>query len=350
MAWNEPGSGNKPREPWHGGGPSPDLDALLTRIRNWYQRRLGGGGGNGIALAALGLVIAWCLFDSWTVINANQAGVVLRFGRFTRTLPPGFNLKWPRPIESVTKVDATSVRTVSDQVSMLTNDQNIVRVHFNVQYNVSDPVEFLFSVRDPDDTLKQASESAVRSVIGASDMDTILSGQRAQLMTDAKKLLQQTIDSYKSGLFVTELNFQDVRPPQEVKDAFDDVIRAKEDRTTAQNEAKAYASKVVPEARGDVARIHNEAEGYKAERIAKAQGEAARFNLVDAEYRAAPEVTRKRLYLETLEKVVGETPKVIDLSAGRNILYLPVGPASSAPSEPAAAATAKEPATHGGSK
>jgi membrane protease subunit HflK len=241
-------------------------------------------------------------------------------------MTPGFNLKWPGPIETVGKVDATTVRTTSDQVAMLTNDQNIVQVHVNVQYQVSDPRWYLYSVREPDDTLKQAAESAVRSVIGASDMDTILSGQRAELMADAKRILQATVDQYSTGIFVTELNFQDVRPPHEVKDAFDDAIRAKEDRTTAENEAKAYASKVVPEARGDAARIRAEAEGYKAERTARAQGDAERFTLIADEYKLAPEVTRKRLYLETMQQVVGTTPKVIDLSAGKNLLYLPIAP------------------------
>src|SRR5690606_23430677 len=197
---------------------------------------------------------------------------------------------------------------------------------FNVQYQVRDPKLFLFGVREPDATLGQAAESAVRTVIGGSSMDTILSGQRTELMAEAKKLLQDTLDRYNTGLVLTELNFQNVRPPQEVKDAFDDANRALQDKQRLEEEAKAYASQVVPEARGDAATARAEAEGYKSERIARAEGDAQRFNLVESQFRLAPEVTRKRLYLETMEQVVGNTPKVIDFSNGKNILSLPLAP------------------------
>lgn len=343
MAWNEPGGG-KQRDPWRdngggGGGPSPDFDAIAKRVRDFFNRLFGGGGG-GIGIAVVGVLIAWLALDSVVRIPANEAGVVLRFGQFSRLMTPGINLKFPRPVESMIRVDVGGIRQTNDQVRMLTRDENIVLVDFNVQYQVTDPQRFVFGVRDPDATLGQAAESAVRTVIGSSDMDTILSGQRTELMAKAKQLLQATLEQYKTGLTLTELNFQNVRPPQEVKDAFDDANRALQDKQRLEEEAKAYASQVVPEARGDAASQRAEAEGYKSERIARAEGDAQRFNLVEAQYRAAPEVTRKRLYLETMQDVVGRTPKVIDFTSGKNILSLP---GASIPAGAAAAATVVAP-------
>jgi len=350
MAWNEPGGG-KQRDPWKdggggGGGSSPDFDALLKRFSAFFSRMFGGGGG-GFAVAAFGILIAWLIFDSWVAVKASHVGVVLRFGEFTRIMAPGFNLKWPRPIESVVDVDAKQVRATSDQVRMLTKDENIVLVDFNVQYTVSDPQHFLFSVREPDETIKQAAESAVREVIGASGLSSIMPDQlvqadvesktpvpnpSAELTIQAKKVLQATLDRYDTGLTVTQLNFQNVRPPQEVKEAFDDAISAREDRQRRSNEADAYAKRVIPEARGEAARILAESEGYKAERLAKAQGDAERFNLIASEYKAAPEVTRKRLYIETMQKVLSESSKVIDLTGGKNLLYLPLEANKASPS------------------
>ncbi len=360
MAWNEPGGG-KPRDPWQGGGNKsvPDLDALIKRTRDFFNRLIGGGGsggnggggrGNGIAIAVIGILVAWCVLDSWAVVDAQQQGVVLRFGKFARVMTPGFNMKWPRPIENVLKVDATKIRATTDQVRMLTKDENIVLVDFNVQYQVADAQRFLFSVRDPDSTVKQAAESAVREVIGASGLDSIMPDQlvevdpdstaepaanpSAALAIQAKRVLQDTLERYNTGLLVTELNFQNVRPPQEVKEAFDDAISAREDRQRASNVADAYANRVVPKARGEAAEIHAEAQGYKAERVARAQGDAERFSLIEAEYRAAPEVTRERLYIETLQQVVSETPNVIDLSGGKNLLYLPITSNAKSPPPP----------------
>ncbi len=314
MAWNEPGGG-KQRDPWRdndNGGPKNDVDAAVQRLKEMFGRLFGGGGGSrggssgeggfgGVALAAVGIAIAWVAFDSVQSIKANEAGVVLRFGQITRVMPSGLNFKWPRPIETVHVVDATSVRSASDSVRMLTRDENIVQVNFEVQYLVADPVKFLFSTRDPDATLKQAAESAVREVIGAGKLDAIMPDQRvepaegeaaaapaADLAAQARQVIQSTLDRYDAGLTVSTLNFQNVRPPQEVKEAFDDAISAREDRQRASNIADAYAKRVVPEARGEAARILAEAEGYKAERIAKAEGDAQRFGLIVAEYRAAP--------------------------------------------------------------
>jgi membrane protease subunit HflK len=372
MAWNEPGSG-KQRDPWKdsggGGGPSPDFDAVLKRINAFFARLFGGSGG-GPGVAVLAVLLVWAVWDSCAVIKANESGVVLRFGEYTRTMMPGFNLKWPRPVESVLKVDAKSVRPTSDQVRMLTKDENIILVDFNVQYTVADPKQFLFSVRDPDETVKQAAESAVREVIGASDLSSIMPDQQqaqaqadaardasaaagnaaptaakapdgtpavqpnpsAELAGMAQKVLQQTLNRYDTGLLVQQLNFQNVRPPQEVREAFDDAISAREDRQRRSNEADAYAKSVIPNARGDAARILAEAEGYKAERVATAEGDAQRFSLIASEYKAAPEVTRKRLYIETMQKVLADSNKVIDFSGGKNVLYLPLDAGRTAPS------------------
>jgi len=271
------------------------------------------------------ILLAWLILDSWSVINARDVGVVQRFGKKTRIMSPGFNLKWPRPIETVTKVKIKDVRLLADSVRMLTMDENIVSIDFNVQYQVSDAEKFLFRVKDVDsETVKQAAESAVRQVIGGSAMDTILSGQGAELVAETKKVLQATLDSYDAGVAVTEVNFQSVAPPHEVKDAFDDVTNARENKQQTENEAQAYANKVVPEARGEAARIKAQAEGYRAERIARAEGDADRFNQLVAQYKAAPEVTRRRLYLETMQQVLRDSVKVIDSSNGRSLINLPV--------------------------
>ncbi|MEO7936246.1 MAG: FtsH protease activity modulator HflK [Dokdonella sp.] len=376
MAWNEPGGG-KQRDPWRDnkdGGGKNDLDDAINRLKELFGRLFGGGGsgngssssrgsGAGPVMAICGLLIAWVLFDSWVQVNAGKESVVLRFGQYSRTLSPGFNLKWPRPIESASEVNVKDVRNISDTVRMLTRDENIVQVEFNVQYEVANSTQFLYSTREPDQTLKQAAESAVREVIGTSNLDAIMPDQRveplegekiavnpsAELAAQAKTVLQKTLEVYDAGLQVNDLNFQNVRPPQEVKDSFDDAISAREDRQRASNIADAYAKRVVPEARGEAARILAEAKGYQSERIAKAKGDAQRFDLIADEYHAAPEVTRKRLYIETTQQVITNTPKVIDFTNGKNLLQIPVPGASvtSLPAETAAAATSSEPAKGG---
>ncbi|MEY2114943.1 MULTISPECIES: FtsH protease activity modulator HflK [Rhodanobacter] len=329
MAWNEPGN-NGQRDPWNRnrqGGKSP-LDDLLNNAR----KRLGklGQGPGSLLTGVVVLLVVGLLFSSYTIIGARQAGVVLRFGEYSRTLPPGFHLKLPQPIESVTKVEATRIRSVTDKVAMLTKDENIITIDFTVQYQVDDSRKYLFSLNDPDGTIGAAAEAAVRSVIGSSDMDQILSAAGASLVTQAQETLQKTLDTYDSGLRVTEVSFQNVAPPNEVKDAFDDVNNAREDKQSIENAALAYSSKVVPVARGDAARIAAEAAGYKAERVARATGDAARFELLLKQYKTAPEVTRKRLWLETMEQVMAKNPKVIDGSSGRNIINLPASQGSPA--------------------
>jgi membrane protease subunit HflK len=371
MAWNEPGG--KRRDPWQGGGgggggDAPDLDAMLKRLRDGFGRVFGGGGGGaGVWILVVGVVGAWFLLDSWRTIDETQRGVVLRFGQFDRLMQPGLRFKWPSPIEQVLVVDATRVRSTSDQVRILTRDENIISVEFSVQYTVGDPRAFLFAVRDPDETIRAAAESAVRQVIGDKTMDQSF-GQLSELSTEARGVLQSLLDEYSrkvlggaenpaatSFFTVGEFNFQNVRPPPEVKEAFDDAISAREDKQRLENEARAYASKIVPEARGQAARIRAEAEGARDAQVAVAEGEAQRFSLLAAQYRQAPDVTRKRLMLETMQELLAGSPKVIVEGGGENVLYLPLdrlgqgggalpsaqpGTASpaSGPSRPAAAA------------
>ena len=323
MAWNEPGGGKK--DPWKDQeGQGADVEACLNRLKNSMGRVFGGGGGKeGRGGPNLWLIIGGLLAIWWVMIDERQRGVVLRFGKFERIMGPGPNFKLPRPLESVTKVDVTQLRSVSDQVRMLTADENIVQIEFNVQYLVSDPQAYLFGAREPESTLKQAAESAVRDVIGSALMDSVLTGERAALAADARNRLQVSLDNYKTGLSVSVFNMQNARPPSEVREAFDDAISAREDRERIESEAEAYASKVVPEARGEAARIRAEAEGYKASSIARAEGDARRFTLLADEYAKAPQVTRQRLYLETMQDVLSRNRKVY-AGDGGNVLYLPM--------------------------
>jgi membrane protease subunit HflK len=330
MAWNEPGGGN--RDPWKNRKDSGGIDGLLRRLRDAVGGLTGGGnggggvsplGGNTILLIVVLATMLWVALDSWNSVDAKNVGVVLRFGKFDRVMHPGFNLKWPAPIERVTIVETTS-RQTADDVRMLTRDENIVQVNFTVQYQVADAQKYLFSAANPEETVKQAAESAVRQVIGASDMDTILSSHGADMTAETKKLLQATIEGYGIGLTVNDINFQNLQPPHEVKEAFDDVNNASNNQKQSINDAQAYAAKNVPLARGEAARILAEAQGYKAQRIAAATGDAQRFGLIVTQYRAAPDVTRKRLYLETMQTVLGSTQKVVDQSNGKSIFYLPL--------------------------
>ncbi|MEO6800925.1 MAG: FtsH protease activity modulator HflK [Rhodanobacter sp.] len=322
MAWNEPGK-NGQNDPWSRKRPSgkSPLDDLLAKLKS-RGGKLGHGPGS-ILTGIVVLIVVGLLFSSYTIVGARQQGVVLRFGQYSRTLPPGFHLKLPQPIESVTKVEATRIRSVNDKVAMLTRDENIITIDFTMQYQVDDSRKYLFSLTDPDGTISAAAEAAVRGVIGSSDMDQVLSAAGATLVTQAQQALQKTMDGYNSGLRVTEVSFQNVAPPDEVKDAFDDVNNAREDKQSIENAALAYSSKVVPVARGEASRIAAEAAGYKAERVARAQGDTARFDLMLAQYKAAPVVTRKRLWLETMEQVMAHNTKVVDDSSGRNIINLP---------------------------
>lgn len=343
MAWNEPGNGQK--DPWNrnrSSGRKPDLDGMLKSLKARFGKF--GAGSGGVLAVVLVFIVAWLLVGSYTVIDARQVGVVLRFGQFSRVLPPGFHLKAPSPVETVTKVEMTQVRSISDNVSMLTRDENIIAIDFNVQYQVSDARKFLYSNNDIENgTMKNASEAAVRSVVGANIMDNILTtpgvdtpapaqapvagvapAAKETLQQQTRDILQATLDKYDAGILVTGVSFQNVSPPKEVKDAFDDVNAAREDKQSEENKARAYESQVVPVARGDASRIAAEAQGERVERIARANGDVDRFNALLKEYRAAPEVTRRRLWLETVEEVMAGNPKVVDGTNGKNIIQLPV--------------------------
>jgi membrane protease subunit HflK len=339
MAWNQPGKGS---DAWRGKGPGGGKDAWMQRLRDLFGGPAGGFGPAGIAAAAIGLLL---LLNSFKLIDAQEKGVVLRFGAYHRTMGEGANFKWPWPVESVTVVNVTNIQNLEDEVRVLTRDGNIINVKFNVQYDIGDPRDFLFAFRDDllvngvpaqgRETLQNAAESAVREVIGNHTMDTALFN-RGQLVGAAQEHLQASLDLYRTGLNVTDLNLTDARPPAEVKEAFDEANRAAQDKESSINTANAYASTVVPEARGEALRIKAQGKGYRDAIIANAEGDAARFTQLVAQYRKAPEVTRKRLYLETMQHVLEKNRKVLS-GRDNNVLYLPMDGAS--PAGPAALPT-----------
>jgi len=341
MAWNEPG-GSGDKDPWgrrnDEQGP-PDLDELLKKLQQKFSGLFGGGGGRregggrsggGIGLGAIlaGLLAVWALSGIY-IVKEGMQGVVLQFGAFREITGPGPHW-YPRFIQSVEIVDMNQVRSVNlgrvpDEALMLTQDENIIDIKFTVQYNIKSARDYLFNVRDPDLTLRQATESAVREVVGKNTLDFIFTEGRTQVAADAERLIQQILDSYQTGIAVIKLNMQDAQPPSQVKDAFADATKAREDRIRQINEAQAYANDVLPKARGRASRMVQEAEAYRAEVVSIAQGESRRFSQVLTEYRKAPRVTRERLYLETMEEVLGRTGKIlVDVKQGNNLLYLPV--------------------------
>ena len=325
MAWNKPGGSS------NGGGRrggSGGLGGLFDKLPNF------GDGFGGNPLRWIWIVIAlWLAFNCFVLVAEQQRGVVLRFGQFHRVMQPGPNLKLPWPLERVIKVNATQIKTYSETVPVLTRDENIVSVEINVQYRIGDAQLYLFGTRSADDVLKEATLSAVREQVGRSDLDTVLSA-RSALSVSSKQRLQSALQAYRTGLVVTELNLPNARPPEEVKPAFDDVNSAQQDKDRLKNEAEAYASKIVPEARGQAARVRTEAEGYKTASIARATGDAQRFSLLVEQYKAAPEVTRKRLWLETVQQVLAGNRKVVG-GDGRQLIYVPMqGATTTVPAAP----------------
>jgi len=335
MPWKEPGKGNK--DPWNSGEQPPDLEEVFRNVNNRLKSIFGGGSGSGRSEPGSNgtggvfgiLIIALLLWFGWDtvhIIDQAERGVVLRFGKYNRTLQPGINLTFPRPVESMTPVNVSNVRSVEDHGQMLTEDENIVELNFTIQYRVLDPQKFLFNVRDPETTLQSAAESALRESLGTNTLDTILAGAgREKVSQDSERVLQDTLDLYGAGIQVTQFTLRDVNVPAQVRDAFSDVNKAREDRQRFIEEARVHANSVVPEARGDAARVIQEAEAYKASTIAVAEGEAERFNQLLEQYRKAPEVTRQRLYLQAMEGVLGRSSKVlIDTQSSGNVLYLPL--------------------------
>ncbi len=346
MAWNEPGSGDK--DPWSGNkggkqeGP-PDLDEVVKNI----QKKLGGmfgGGGKGprsvdsgggsspsgpVSSIGIGLVIL-VVFLGWMasgiyIIQPAERGVVMRFGAYNDTTLPGPHWHFPAPIESVLKVDVDQISSFRHKALMLTRDENIIDVEFTVQSRIQDAADYLFQDQNPEKTMRDATETSVREVIGKSNLDFVLTEGRSSITEQIRVGVQALLVQYKTGLEVTSVNMQPAKPPEQVKSAFDDAIKAREDKERLENQAEAYANEVLPKARGEAARQVADAEAYRDKVIAEAEGESNRFLAVLAEYEKAPEVTRERLYLDTVEEVMSGTNKVImDVKEGSSLMYLPL--------------------------
>jgi membrane protease subunit HflK len=333
MAWNEPPDGDKNKDPWgkNGNQGPPDLDEIVQKM----QKGIGGIFGNKPSkkdnnstfsfLIIIVLLILWLVFDMTYLIDQQQRGVVLRFGKHVSTLDPGLNIRLPRPIEKVRKVNVGQVRSITHKATMLTQDENIVDVEVAVQWRIGSATDFLFNVYEPFPTLRQVTESAVREVIGKSELDFVLTEGRSEIAQQIQILIQDVLDDYESGIYISSVEMQPAKPPEEVKAAFDDAIKAREDEQRLVNEAEAYRNDVIPKARGAAARLREESNGYKARVIARAEGEASRFEQLLAEYKRAPKVTRERLYLDAIESVFSSTSKVlIDNENGNSLMYLPI--------------------------
>jgi membrane protease subunit HflK len=332
MAWNEPGGNNN--DPWknRGGrdqGP-PDLDDVFKNLFAKFNKSGGNGGGSGKSLGTAGvslivglLVVIWFVSGFYTIREAER-GVVLRFGDYYQQVEPG--LRWkPTFIDIVVPVDVQSIRDQSSAGSMLTEDENVVRVQMEMQYRVVDPYRWTFAVANPETSLSQALDSAIRYVVGHSTMDDVLTDGREVTRQRVWEELQGIIEPYNIGVSIIDMNFKDARPPEEVKDAFDDAIAAQEDEQRFIREAEAYSREMEPRARGQVNRMNEEALAYKEQVILEAQGEVARFEELLPQYEAAPEVTRQRIYLETMEQVFSATSKImVDSSSGGSMMYLPL--------------------------
>ena len=340
MGWNEPPEG-KNRDPWGNRGNNdgpPDLDEIVRKM----QKGLGGLFGNKPTnvnnrgsmfpfMLVLIALIAWLAYDMSYIIDEQERGVVMRFGNYVDTLDPGLKFRFPRPIETVKKVNIGQVRSITHKALMLTQDENIVDVEVAVQWRIGDPTRYLFNVYAPPATLRQVTESVVREVIGKSKLDYVLTEGRSEIAESIKVLIQQTLDDetsedeYASGIFISSVETQPAKPPEEVKAAFDDAIKAREDEQRLVNEAEAYTNDIIPKARGAAARLREEANGYKSRVIARSEGEASRFEQLLEEYLRAPEVTRERLYLDSIESVLSNTNKVfIDNENGNSLMYLPI--------------------------
>jgi len=344
MAWNEPGgnSGGK-RNPWGGGnkpdqGP-PDLDEVLRNL----QRRLaglfgGGGGGRNVGGSASGrgfgvgaivavLVAIWAFSGLYTV-DAAERGVILRLGEHVATTMPGLRWHLPWPIETKQIVNIQTIESFREQTRMLTSDENMVDIDLEVQYRRASPLDYAFNVFQPEETLKEVSESAIREIIGRSKLDGVLESGRQEIVAKTKELIQRTLDAYKTGLEVTTVNLQDVKVPNEVAPAQQDAIKAREDRDRVSLAAQAYSNDLIPRARGAGVRLVQEAQAYRSRKIENAEGEADRFLKLLGEYERAPGVTRERLYLETIERVLASSRKVVldtgGASGGNNLIYLPI--------------------------
>ena len=334
MGWNEPPDDNRGKDPWGNRGDEgpPDLDEIVKKMQSGFGG-LFKGNSNGsnqanntapLIFIALALIV-YLAWDMTYAIDQGEQGVVMRFGRYQQTLLPGLNIRLPRPIEYVEKVKVGKVRTFPSRASMLTQDENIVDVEVAVKWQISDPVSYIFNVSDPENTLRQSTESAVRDVIGKSKLDFILTEGRNEIAVKQKTLLQNMLDEYQVGIFIENVELQSTKPPEAVKDAFDDVIKAREDKQRKVNEAEAYRNEIIPVARGEAARVREESNAYKSRVIARAEGEANRFDQQLREYRRAPDITRQRLYLDAMENILSNSSKIlIDTDNSNSLMYLPI--------------------------
>jgi membrane protease subunit HflK len=370
MAWNNQQNGNeggpwgqKPggggKGPWGSGGPDgpggepPDVDEMVRNIQNKLGGVFGGGGGKGKGGGRLGgfgigvfLIlgaILWIMMpdSGWYVAEADEEGVILRFGEYVRTEAPGFHFKLPTPFETVLKPRVTAAhqidvgfsssgggeRGIPGESLMLTGDENIVELGFSIFWQIKEAQAYLFNIEGPDNTLKAVSESVMREIVGKNNLQDIITVRRGQIEEEAKDSIQTIMDEYGSGVVVTQVQIARSQAPEgDVNDAFRDVVNAAQDKETTINVATAYRNDKVPRARGDAQRLIQEAEAYREARVAEAKGEAARFTLVYNEYRLAPEVTRQRMYLETMEQVLEKSDKILldPESAGGVVPYLPL--------------------------
>ena len=370
MAWNEPGNNDKdPKDPWSGrnnnSGP-PDLDEALRSLQEKFSGIFGGGGNSGGSsggssgswggLGILGLILAllW-LATGFYIVDAGVRGVETRFGAYIDPpTDPGLHWHMPWPIEQVIKVDVKSARfieigyrsagggrvkqsvaSIKQEALMLTQDENYVDVRLAVQYVIKDPKGYLFNVLDPTTTLKQVVQSVEREVVGTSSLDFVLTEGRSEVVAAIEKDAQRLLDDYVTGIQITSVNLVEAQPPEQVQAAFQDVVKAREDRERVINEAQAYSREVLPRARGEAARQLQSAEGYKARVVAEATGRASRFSQLLSEYQLAPKVTRERLYLEAIEIVLGNSKTVmVDVKNGNSLMYLPLDQLSNNRSKP----------------
>ncbi|MDF7648133.1 FtsH protease activity modulator HflK [Candidatus Pantoea formicae] len=349
MAWNQPGNNGQDRDPWgssnNQGGNSggnkggrdqgpPDLDDIFRKLSKKLGglgggkqsdnngQRGGGSGGKLVGIVAVAAVVIWAASGFYTIKEAER-GVVTRFGKFSHLVEPGLNWK-PTFIDQVRAVNVEAVRELAASGVMLTSDENVVRVEMNVQYRVTDPERYLYAVTSADDSLRQATDSALRGVIGRSTMDRILTEGRTVVRSETQRELDETIRPYNMGITLLDVNFQAARPPEEVKASFDDAIAARENREQYVREAEAYSNEVQPRANGQAQRILEEARAYKERTVLEAQGEVARFALLLPEYKAAPQITKERLYIESMERVLSHTRKVLVNDRGNSLMVLPL--------------------------
>jgi membrane protease subunit HflK len=336
MAWNDPGKNENPWQRRPDKGP-PDLDEVLRRLQKKFRSLFGGsgpsgngssGGGShaiGIGSVLLGLVAIWALFGSFYLNEAAERSVITRFGRYVGTTSGGFNMRVPWPIDRRTVVNVTEFLSFTDRTRMLTQDEALVDINLAVQYRRSDPVKFAFNVRDPEETLGEVSESAIREVIGQSKLDFVLETGRQEIGAKTKDLVQRTITAYNTGIEIISVNLQDVSVPEQVAPAQKDAIKAREDKERSTLSAQTYANDIVPKARGAQVSVVEGARAHRSRVIADAEGETSRFLQLAAEYERAPSVTRQRLYIQTIEQVLSQSAKIlVDVEGSGNMIYLPL--------------------------